>query len=202
MHKIRKLVILCCILLALTGTSFQFVIESSRVTNWGNWGGMEVCPEGSFVFGFRLKVEPYQSIASDDCSLSAVELLCISPTAKRGPSAPLYKSNHTGLLSKAFATIISKEGYRGDWGPVQECAEPGFATGFQLKSESDQGWYADDSAANGMRLFCSDGQRLDSGNEMNFGSWTAETRCPRGHYACGLETQVEDRQSKLNFYMP
>ena len=192
------------ILVALLALSFKsalsqdspFIIESPKVTDWGSWGEMEICPAGSFVFGYRIKVEPYQTVLSDDCALNAVELLCISPTKSRAPSAPLTRSNHTGLLSKAFATVISKVGHRGDWGPVKECPEPEFVVGFNLRSEKDQGWTADDTAANDLKLICSGGQAIEAGNGTPYGDWSADIKCPRGHYVCGIQTQVEEEQSK------
>jgi hypothetical protein len=189
-------------LLGLVALSFQavlaqeyYTIESPKVTDWGSWGELEVCPEDSFVFGYRLKVEPYQTITSDDCALNGIELLCTSPMKNRGPTAPLNRSNRTGLLSKAFGTVVSSVGHRGDWGPITECPEPLFAVGFHLRSEEDQGWYADDTAANDLKLICSDGYPIEVGNGLPYGNWSPEIKCPRGHYLCGIQTQVEDEQS-------
>jgi len=191
------------LLLALSSTSVYslepFRIESPKVTDWGNWGDLEICPTGTFVFGYRQKVEPYQTVLSDDCALNSIELLCISPGKSRAPSAALTRSKHTGLLSKAFATVISKEGHRGDWGPVTECPEPEFAVGFNLRSEKDQGWFADDTAANDFRMICSGGGVIDAGNGTPYGDWSDDLRCPRGTYVCGIQTQVEDEQGEYMF---
>jgi len=155
----------------------DILLESPRTTNWGSWGELEMCPPGSFVYGMRLKVQPYQGTFTDDSALNGIELLCISP-AKR-----------TQIL-KAFSVVKSRVGHKGNTGDVLECPEPGFATGFQLRSERDQGWYADDSAANDLRLFCSTGEVVN-GNGLGYGDWTAERRCPRGLQLCGIRTQVE-----------
>jgi len=47
----------CLGVLAIPATASDFMIESPRITDWGNWGQYEKCPEGSFVYGARLKVE-------------------------------------------------------------------------------------------------------------------------------------------------
>jgi hypothetical protein len=133
----------------------------------------------------RIKVEPYQGTFGDDSALNAIELLCISDARR------MDKEKNK---DKSFSTIKSREGHAGSYGAILECPEPGFATGFQLRSENDQGWYADDSAANDLNLFCSTGETINGGG-MGYGSWTAERRCPRGLRLCAIRTQVEGDNS-------
>ena len=56
------------------------------------------------------------------------------------------------------------------WGPHSYCSSGHYATGMQLKIESQQGTFGDDSALNAVRLRCSNDQTLISA-EGNEGSW-------------------------------
>jgi len=176
-------IVILSAILALA-SSQDILLESPRVTNWGHWGALEMCTPNSYVYGMRIKVNPYQGTFGDDSALNAIELLCISDS----------KRTQQPTKTKSFNVIKSREGFAGGYGDILECPEPGFATGFQLRSEKDQGWYADDSAANSLKLFCSTGEVID-GNGMAYGDWTAERRCPRGLRLCGIRTQVEDDNS-------
>lgn len=68
----------------------------------------------------------------------------------------------------------------GSWGPIAMCPEGQFIASFSLKSEGDQG-NGDDSAANGMRFWCTPGDRWDphliKSKEGKWGEWDAMKQC-------------------------
>lgn len=58
------------------------IIESERITNWGEWGSFHRCPNGTFAQGFRLRTEPYKGALIDDTASNAVRLFCGDPGKK------------------------------------------------------------------------------------------------------------------------
>ncbi|CAL8121814.1 unnamed protein product [Orchesella dallaii] len=176
-------IFLSSIILALTLSSIvsadDVLISSPHVTNWGDWGEVEKCPVGSFVFGYKLKVQPGGGVLNDDTALNGIELLCITPTKR-----------HNATQDKALTPISSSVGHAGDFGQILECPEPGYVVGFQLRSEPNQLLY-DDSAANDLKLMCSTGETLEGYGDPIFGDWTEPQRCPRSTLVCGIQTQVE-----------
>ena len=51
------------------------IIRPETYTDWGTWGAIEWCPEGTFPIGFNLKIESDQK-AGDDTALNGIELQC------------------------------------------------------------------------------------------------------------------------------
>ncbi|OXA51856.1 vitelline membrane outer layer protein 1 homolog [Folsomia candida] len=163
----------------------DFILEGHQRTNWGTWGDMATCAPGSYVYGFRLKVHSDQGFFGDDSALNGIELLCISPTAKR----PARNASMT-----EFSTITSLVGHHGSMTGLQECPDPGFAVGYELRSEGDQGFAVDDTAANNLKIHCS-GLGILEGAGQGWGDWTGALTCPRGLKICGIQTQVEGPNS-------
>ncbi|CAG7733778.1 unnamed protein product [Allacma fusca] len=116
-------------------------------------------------------------------------------------------------FASAFAAEIFIQSPRvsdyGDWGPYDECPPGMYVIGFQLVSEPDQGAFGDDSAMNGVSLFCfSLTARM---NAPDFLSWYASPRkyvmisstighdgyarsayeCPFPEYAVGFELRSD-----------
>ena len=50
------------------------IIGSNRITDWGDWSEFESCSPGTFVIGFRQKVEPEKN--GDNTALNDIELIC------------------------------------------------------------------------------------------------------------------------------
>ena len=151
-------------------------LSSSQKTNWGTWGNAEYCDYGSFVVGFRTRVEAPVG-EYDDTGLNAIELFC---------------SNNK--------TITSKQGKLGDWGKSDKCKGNGLVNGFRFKTEPRQNIFfvqRDDTAANAIRLSCSDEQFVElKSSEGHCGRWDPVYKyCPPNLYVCGLKTQVHDEIS-------
>lgn len=173
----------CCITLLLTTVTANEVsvdgnttLESPQVTSWGTWGQWEFCPSGSYVSGMQLKTEEYQGAFSDDSALNGIRLYC-------GP---------IGGITDYSKPITSSVGASGEYSRQFMCNGP--ATGFQLRSEKDLGWYNDDTAASNLRLYC-DGKAVE-GDGVSWGDWTAVQNCPAKSAICGIRTQVEGQSCK------
>lgn len=156
-------------------------IESTRITNWGDWGTSDFCPEGSYVNGFEIKIEDYQK-GGDDTGLNSVKLICI---------------NLNGIFQK---DVTSSEGPWGYYRGREYCPN-GLGNGFELKSEPSQGGRHDDLAATDFNLICANGDGSSSivrgGEILGFGNWATTGRmCPPETAICGIRTQVERSQGK------
>lgn len=149
------------------------ILTSPQVTNWGSWQTWEYCPNGSYVVGMQLKTESYQGGFKDDSSLNGIKFYCDVIGSK-----------------KSDVYIASGQDQWGSFGNNFFC--DGIATGFQLKSESSQTVFADDTAANNLRLYCNgkDSEFVE-GDGGRFGSFTAPQQCFKKQSICGLQTQVE-----------
>jgi len=84
----------------------------------------------------------------------------------------------------------------GDWGSASFCPEGSWATGFQLKVEPDCGAFCDDTALNGVKLFCANPDGTDRGEVTStvgsFGGWKGVHRCsPRGSAIRGIQFRSE-----------
>lgn len=165
------------------------IISSPRVTDWGEWGDFDVCPENTYVMGMRLKTEPAQG-PGDDTALNGVSFMC-------GVNGDNQKTLHSPERQ-----IQSLVGSWGTWGVSYEC--PGsYAIGFQLRSESSQKGQ-DDTAANNVRIFCSSslkspGINYLEGSGLSWGSWSDPQFCSNGWAMCGIRTQVESSKGHCEF---
>ncbi len=142
-------------------------------TNKGTWGSDEFCDYGSFVVGFRTKVEAPVG-ENDDTALNAIELIC---------------SNNK--------RITSEQGIWGEWGREDRCLSSGFVNGFRFKAQPSQNIFfvqRDDTAANAIRLSCSNGSLNElKSSEGSFGYWDhVYKHCPINTYICGIKTQVHN----------
>jgi hypothetical protein len=152
--------------------SFFSIIESPKITNWGDWGFAEFCVYPHYAIGFRTKVEASCG-KCDDTALNAIQLLCSDGQV-----------------------ITSSEGPWGGWASsFARCASNEKLIGFQIRVEPDQG-SGDDTATNAVKMICSNRQVLSS-LEERWGYWYGEPLiCPPTTYICGIKTQLEPHQGR------
>lgn len=134
---------------------------------WGGWGNVARCPAGQYVYGYNLKVEKKQG-SDDDTGLNEIQLYCFG-----GP------------------TLSSKFGPCGDWGTAKYCDYTMPVKGFKIKIEPKQG-DGDDTAANDVSLYCSNGSEIHVDRKSNWGNWSEDFKCVDKSYVVGLITRVED----------
>jgi len=152
--------------------------DTSEQGRWGEWGPVESCPQGQYVWGFRVKGEPWVN-NGDDTALNAVQLIC--------------KSGVNG----AAHYIKSLEGEWGRWGRDHVCGETP-ATAFAIQVEPYQGQdketsSIDDTAAGNIKMKC--GSEILVGDPpAAWGNWTGFYSCPDGQKITGFRTKVEPEQ--------
>lgn len=101
----------------------------------------------------------------------------------------------------------------GDWGRYENCPESNFISGMQLKTESSQGAFSDDTALNGVKFFChhfqaeeelSSFQQTSYNSSIitpitsdfhNWGSWGSEYHCGEFEMATGFQMRFEPSQT-------
>lgn len=150
---------------------------SSRVTigdgHWGTWRQEALCPRGSLATGFWQRVEGDQK-GKDDTSLNSVSLQCTQP------------------LEDAVE-VISHRGWWGDWSSPATCAAGQYIVGARMRIEPYLDT-RDDSAANDVQMYCSDGAEISADKRGEWGDWTARTDCPAHTAVCGVQIRLEDMQ--------
>ncbi|XP_039355526.1 vitelline membrane outer layer protein 1-like [Mauremys reevesii] len=130
----------------------------------GEWGPVEMCPEGSYANGFATKGD---APGEDETGLNGIRLHCSDGT-----------------------TVQSSVGAWGRWQGARYCPR-GYLRAFSLGVQPRQD-AGDDVAAAGLRVACSDGELLaghagDAGGRE--GPWSRP--CLSGS-VCGLQTRVEE----------
>ena len=123
------------------------------------------------AIGYNTKLEPDLGKA-DDTALNSIKLVC---------------ANHE--------EVYSGEGPWGRWGLNVYCPKKAYLNGFKIKVEPPQG-DGDDSATNGVIMFCSDGTELNVQNEGKWGSWNGPFMCPEEKHICGFGQQIEPEMGK------
>eukprot|EP00933_Yihiella_yeosuensis_P034192 TRINITY_DN2770_c2_g1_i1.p1 TRINITY_DN2770_c2_g1~~TRINITY_DN2770_c2_g1_i1.p1 ORF type:complete len:121 (+),score=12.76 TRINITY_DN2770_c2_g1_i1:205-567(+) len=78
----------------------------------------------------------------------------------------------------------------GNYGNTRYCPGGSYISQYKIKVESDQGG-GDDTAANAVRVKCSDGTELATNNEGPWGSWSSWKGCPNNGWFCGVRTQTQ-----------
>ena len=88
--------------------------------------------------------------------------------------------------------IHSVIGPWGTWGRRLKCQAGHFVKGAKIRDQAKQGWgrLRDNTAANGMKFECTNGQILTPGNGF-WGSWSTMKTCPEGDAIYGIKTTVE-----------
>jgi len=65
------------ILWLVVSTKCKIILQSPLVTDLGEWGSMDRCPNGTYVVGMQLKVEQEQPFLHDDSALNGIRLFCV-----------------------------------------------------------------------------------------------------------------------------
>ncbi|XP_047473549.1 uncharacterized protein LOC125028199 isoform X3 [Penaeus chinensis] len=122
--------------------------------------------------------------------LSLVAVLSLASLARAAPE-PLEVSESLSLDNGLN---------RGDWGPIELCQTRSFAYGFQIKYQ-DLG-FVDDTAANGLKLYCRDGLGATTGYITslvgNHGTWRNILQCPSSAYVEGVRAYVLPDQGSMH----
>jgi len=148
---------------------------------WGDWGDMEYCPPGDFVFGFRVQCEPYQGLwmRGDDTRINSISMRC-----RHGASRGITKY------------IRSRRGFWGDWSSSKYCSEDYNVVGFKIYYLPKQGssWWDDDQSVTAIAMICGNGEILESTGVYRPKRRSKEVRCPKGYAVAGVQTQIEEKQ--------
>lgn len=156
-------------------------IESTKLTNWGDWSSEIFCPDGSFVSSMNLKIENNQGGNGDDTALNGIQLFC------------------TNLEGQETKTLTTDDGPWGFFRGRTYCnygGYTGYVVGMQLKSDPNQG-SKDDAGAVNLKLACLNYDTTHTdimGFDLPFGEWTYWQECPINTAVCGMKTQVETKQ--------
>jgi len=56
--------------------SLEVILESPQLTNWGKWGDMDLCPNGTYATAIQLKSQSNQGGDVDDSGSTGTKLFC------------------------------------------------------------------------------------------------------------------------------
>ncbi|KAG2486768.1 hypothetical protein HYH03_014567 [Edaphochlamys debaryana] len=160
----------------ICGFAWRFTAQS---LSWlkGEWRSWRYCLAGSerpsFIFGLKLRVEAQQSGTGDDTALNGIAIAC-SPVP-------------------GGTELVVEAGDWGAWSAMARCPGNSYAVRADLRLEAPQGSgpLQDDTAANSVRLGCSDGTVL-APNDGYWGSWQGWKSCAAGQYLCGMRVRGDD----------
>ena len=155
-------------------------VLQSRATNgfWGNWEKVSTCPDGHFVYGYRLRSEEQQN-RGDDTALNDIELRCADKN-----------------LQEDYTSIYSSYSSRGTFSPLTYChGSDNPVIGFRMRMEARVRG-GDNTAANDVDLYCKKGGHISAEVNTNWGDLTQALRCPSGQAVMGIATRVEPNQGE------
>jgi len=131
----------------------------------GSLGPQEQCPNNGFANMLYTQLEGRQGSRGDDTALNSIRMYC----------------SNGGYVNSLM-------GIWGDWSNRGSCST-GF-NAYRLRVEERQGSQGDDTATNGVQLFCVNGAQV---NESGYvGDWSGIQYCPGTSRICGMMTRVED----------
>ncbi|KAK4316028.1 hypothetical protein Pmani_012773 [Petrolisthes manimaculis] len=88
----------------------------------------------------------------------------------------------------------------GDWGPYEQCPSGTYAQAFQIRVEEPLGLFGDDTALNGIRLYCQPPNSASlvtasiTSSVQCWGTWREVQWCEAGEFLVGLALRVEEYQ--------
>ncbi|XP_045623447.1 vitelline membrane outer layer protein 1 homolog [Procambarus clarkii] len=154
-------------------------IHTLGATIWGFWGQTESCANGSYAYGFEIKVEDEHGLLEDDTSVNAIQLFCRTP-----------EGVNTGEVTSSTMSF-------GSWTGAQLCGA-NFLNGYDLKSHADEGAIGDNTAANALRMYCIDESEYLEAPGNKWGHWLGPSFCRSGMAVCGIMTRVQEDQGGLS----
>ena len=94
---------------------------------------------------------------------------------------------------------VGYSGIWGDWGGKYSCPEGSFAKGYTMKVEGDRGTNRDDTAVNGIKLYCADKNGNQTGKVTSsvskWGSWREGVFCSKkGSFLISSAQKLEKSQ--------
>jgi hypothetical protein len=152
-------------------------VEPPGGNAWGIWHPSVYCNDGTYAYGYELRVEtPIGS--GDDTALNSVRLFCEAP----------------GGGSKNDITPL--DGIWGMWFDPSYCPVGGeVLIGVKLNSEPPVGEDKDDTSANDVMFSCSESGDLDNPAGGPWGKgWGLWAWCPHNTAICGLSILFEQPQ--------
>ncbi|XP_042873437.1 vitelline membrane outer layer protein 1 homolog [Penaeus japonicus] len=171
-----------CFIFLLASVAYGYnpedFIHAFGATNYGFWGATEACKNGSYAYGFQLKIESEHGAFTDDTSVNAIKLFCRDPSGV-----------DTGEVTSSVMSF-------GSWSTRRTCQDGSYVRGYMLKSD---GTSSDLTAANALRMWCSgpSGEELiEPGNK--WGGWLDRADCGGDKVICGLMTLVQESQGSFN----
>ncbi|CAF1653824.1 unnamed protein product [Rotaria magnacalcarata] len=147
------------------------------VDEFGDFHEYEYCPEGSWAYGLKQRIQYFQ-FRGDDTALNAISLYC---------------RKHDGTIT---GSISSFEGLWGYWSNSAYCGnETGvymFSAAFKI--EDFRGPSYDHTSANDFRSQCWNGtvvtrDDLHATNGQIWGSWKRPDTCNKGSAICGISSK-------------
>ncbi|XP_042867909.1 vitelline membrane outer layer protein 1-like [Penaeus japonicus] len=183
MKTLGGLAILACVAFAAGDNVLSYVERRSIASNltldngldWGVWGDVEYCPEGSFVHAFDTKFE--SGSTTDETAVNALMLFCSTP-----------EHHDTGY-------ITSTVGEYGEWQGMRICTN-GYVTGMRGNVLEPQGIVHDDVAVANMEMECDYGKEVITGvmdlEKFTPGEWGEWSKCDSGSAVCGLQVKWEE----------
>ncbi|XP_068215260.1 vitelline membrane outer layer protein 1-like [Palaemon carinicauda] len=148
----------------------------SNGLDYGNWGIIEYCPDGSFAADIEALYQDPTLTDIDETALNAIKLYCQTPDG-----------HHQGYISSTI-------GQEGEWKGIRACPH-GLMTGMRAQVLPYQGSVFDDVAVQNIEMECNYGESViqahDGVKENKAGEWGLMARCNEGSAICGLEIRYE-----------
>ncbi|XP_045182484.2 vitelline membrane outer layer protein 1-like [Mercenaria mercenaria] len=167
---------------AISARNYTAKLTVSNGGSYGKWANAEFCAEGTYAYGYDMKIEVKHGSGGDDTSLNAIKILCKS------------------LNGDCVGAVSSERSAWGKWVGETKCDGSDVLVAFSLQVEENQG-NSDDSAANFIKFKCrSFGASIDQTYELakepgyghygTYGDFSGD--CSSNSAICGIITKLEE----------